>query len=85
LICSSGEEMSGKVALPMNRCPAGAHMPGDDDGRERENEKQRSEMAKWVYMGHKKDIKVHGLRAANSIGRGSAGYYREGSTFCSYA
>jgi hypothetical protein len=43
-------------------------------------------MAKRKYMGHKKDIKVHGLRAAYSIGRGdSAGYYREGPTFCSYA
>jgi hypothetical protein len=35
-------------------------------------------------MGHKKDIKVHGLRAAYSVGRGdSAGYYRERLTFCS--
>jgi hypothetical protein len=39
--------------------------------------KQRSEMAKRIYMRHKEDIKVHGLRAANSIDPGdSAGYYR---------
>jgi hypothetical protein len=48
--------------------------------------KQSSEMAKRKYMGHKKDIKVHGLRAANSIGRGnSTGYDRKEPTFCSYA
>jgi hypothetical protein len=39
LVCSVGEEMLDKVPSPMSRCSAGAHMPGDGEGPEREHEK----------------------------------------------
>lgn len=38
LVFGSGEEILGKVVLRMIGFFAGAHTPGDGDGRNRENE-----------------------------------------------
>lgn len=63
------EEMLGEVVLRRSRSSARARAPCDGDGREHESEKAESRdgnESMHAYL--KKDNKVHGLRAAYSIG-----------------
>jgi hypothetical protein len=63
------EEILGEVVLRRSRCSAGARAPCDGDGREHESEKaERRDGKESMHAYLKKDNKVHGLRAAYSIG-----------------
>lgn len=70
MIGCRGVEMVGKVVLRMLGCPAGANVPRDCDGRERENdEAKRRDGKEDIHACLEKDSKCVGFLQLIRSGR----------------